>query len=110
MNKDFIKKLLTEQKQLLQLSEVKYVHVPRYDELSVKKFWPILSQDQKLTSYMPDATIEDRLPDRTYFWNVANTVQNDYVQKVIKHASDQRMNAQEKTDYGDTIEISDAWW
>jgi hypothetical protein len=59
---------------------------------------------------MPDPTVENRLPDRSYFWNVANTVQHDYVQKVIKHASDQRMNAQEKPDHGDTIEMSDKWW
>ena len=32
------------------------------------------------------------------------------MQKVIKHASDQRMSAQEKPDYGETIEISDKWW
>ena len=74
VNKDFLKKIFTEEKQLLKLSEVKYVHVPHYDELSVKKFWPILSQDEKFLSYMPDPTTENRLPDRTYFWNVANTV------------------------------------
>ena len=38
--------------------------------------------------YMPNATKEDYMPDRTYFWNVANTVQNSYVQNVIKHAND----------------------
>jgi hypothetical protein len=48
INKDFLKKVLTEEKQLLELSEVKYVHVPHYDELSVKKFYPMLSQDEKL--------------------------------------------------------------
>jgi hypothetical protein len=48
VNKDFLKKILTEEKQLLQLNEVKYVHVPHYDELSVKKFYPMLSQDEKL--------------------------------------------------------------
>ena len=42
INKDFIKKVLREEKQLLSLRDVKYVKVPRYDELSVKKFWPIM--------------------------------------------------------------------
>ena len=42
VNKDFIKQVLTEEKRLLSLREVKYVNMPRYDELSVAKFWPIL--------------------------------------------------------------------
>ena len=45
--------------------------------------------------YMPDFTTEDKIPDRVYFWNLANTVQNAYVQNVIKHANEQRMKAQE---------------
>ena len=44
--------------------------------------------------YIPDKDYKDQFPERGYFWNVANTVQNDYVQKVIKHANDQRMKTQ----------------
>ena len=80
LNKDFIKGVLTEKKKLLSLSEVKHVNVPHYEELSVKKFWPILSADENFMSYMPNPSVEGRLPDRTYFWNVANTVQHRYVQ------------------------------
>ena len=29
--------------------------------------------------YMPELTAEGRLPDREYFWNILNTVQNAYV-------------------------------
>ena len=79
INKDFLKGVLTDKKKLLPLSKVKHVNVPHYEELSVKQFWPILSTDENFKSYMPDPTAEGRLPDRTYFWNVANTVQHDYV-------------------------------
>ena len=96
INRDFFKQVLLDKKQLLSLNEVRYVNVPHYDELSVKRFWPRLRQDKKLNSYMPDFANEDKLPDRTYFWNVANTVQNKYAQNVIKHANDQRMQAQEE--------------
>jgi len=41
INKDFLKKILKDEKKLLPLADVKYVNVPRYDELSVKRFWPI---------------------------------------------------------------------
>ena len=74
INKDFLKKVLKEEKQLLSLNEVKYVNVPHYDELSVKRFWPILREDETLMKYMPDFTHENKIPDRVYFWNVANTV------------------------------------
>ena len=42
VNKDFIKQVLSEEKRLLSLNKVKYVNMPRYDELSVAKFWPRL--------------------------------------------------------------------
>ena len=48
INKDFLKKVLKEEKKLLSLKEVKYVNVPFYEELSVKKFWPMLRQDETL--------------------------------------------------------------
>ena len=80
VNKDFLKQVLIEQKKLLPLSQVKHINVPHYEELSVKKFWPILSADENFLSYMPDPTVEGRLPDRMYFWNVANTVQHKYVE------------------------------
>ena len=87
INKDFLKQVLTDEKSLLPLNRVKYVNVPRYDELSVKQFWPILRQDETFVTYMPDPTTKNSLPERSYFWNVANTVQHDYVQNVIKHAN-----------------------
>ena len=86
--------MFTEEKKLLPLHEVKHVNVPHYDELSVKKFWPMLREDDKFRSYMPEPTAEGRLPDRTYFWNVANTVQHNYVQDAIKHATNLRMTGQ----------------
>ena len=60
--------------------------------------------------YMPDFASGDKIPERTYFWNVANTVQNAYVQNVIKHANDQRMRAQDEERQQETIEISAEWW
>jgi len=67
----------------------------------------MLQEDETLMKYMPNPTTEFKLPDRTYFWNVANTVQNNYVQNVIKHANDLRMKAQDEVNHGNTIEISD---
>ena len=87
LNRDFIKKLLAEDKKLLELRHVVHVNVPRYDELSVKKFWPLMQQDPAFMQYMPDPTPDGRLPEREYFWNVFNTLQTEYVGRLIEHAN-----------------------
>ena len=74
LNRDFMKQLLAEEKKLLELRQVIHVNVPRYDELSVKKFWPLLQRDQVFMLYLPDPVPDGRLPEREYFWNVLNTL------------------------------------
>jgi hypothetical protein len=79
INKDFLKQVFSDEKKLLRLNDVKYVNVPHYDEISVKKFWPILQEDEEFMAYMPKPSANQKIPEREYFWNVANTVQNAYV-------------------------------
>ena len=110
LNRDFIKQLLREDKKLLELRQVIQVSVPRYDELSVKKFWPLMHQDPAFMQYMPDPTPDGRLPEREYFWNVLNTLHTDYVQRLVEHANAQRMTVQQDGDGADAIEISEEWW
>ena len=88
INKDFLKQVLREEKQLLSVNKVKYVNVPHYDELSVKKFWPRVQTDADFMKHMPDPTPDGRLPDRAYFWNVLNTVNQPYVKSVIQYANE----------------------
>lgn len=40
VNKDFLKQVLAEEKELLQIKDVRFVNVPMYDELAVKRLWP----------------------------------------------------------------------
>jgi len=110
LNRDFMKQLLAEDKKLLELRQVIHCSVPQYDELSVKKFWPLMQPDVAFMLYMPDPMPDGRLPEREYFWNVLNTLQTAYVQRLIEHANAQRMTLQEDADGGDAIEISDEWW
>lgn len=74
VNKDFIKQVLQEEKILLPLDKVKFVSVPHYDELSVKKFLPKLLEDDTFRKYMPEPGKDDRLPERAFFWNIAHTL------------------------------------
>ncbi len=110
LNRDFMRQLLTEKKKLLELREVRFVQVPRYDELSVKTFWPLLHAEGGFMQYMPDPAEDGRLPAREYFWNVLNTLQPAYVQRLIQHANEQRMTAPEDGAGGEAIEITEEWW
>ena len=42
MNKDFLRDVLSDQKQLMEIHYVRFVNVPLYDELSVMNLWPQL--------------------------------------------------------------------
>ena len=62
---------------------MKHVHIPKYEELSVKKLWPLMWNIENFMVYMPDPTPEGRLPERQYFWNVLNTVNSGYVSQLV---------------------------
>ena len=40
LNKDFLKEVFVEEKELLRIDRVKFINVPLYDELSVINLWP----------------------------------------------------------------------
>ena len=73
INKDFLKDILAEEKFLLRQNQVKRIHVPLYDELSVKKLWPMLQSDETFMKHLPSKMAKGRVPDREYFFNLMNT-------------------------------------
>ena len=93
INKDFLKQVMAETKDLLPMARVRTVNVPLYDELSVTKFFPMFQGDEEVMRYLPDPTPDRRLPDRTYFFNVMNTLKPEYMQNIIEHANNLRMSA-----------------
>ena len=80
LNKDFLRQILAEDKKLLELSEVHWIEVPKYEELSVKNLYPKFKDDKDMMAYFPDRLPAQRLPDRTYFFNIMNTTHPDYTQ------------------------------
>ena len=92
INKDFLKQVLAEEKQLLSNNDVKAVNVPLYDELSVKKFYPMVLGEKEVMKYLPDPTPDMRLPDRKFFFNILNTLKPEYMKNVIEYANNQRMS------------------
>ena len=93
MTKDFLKEVLGEDKQLLKKQEVNYIHVPQYDEISVKALWPEVKKDADFMQYFPSKYPKDKGPPREYFFNIMNTKMPDYLQQILDHANKLRMTA-----------------
>ena len=82
-----------DKKDLLAMARVRTINVPLYDELSVKKFYPMFQGDEEVMRYLPDPTPDMRLPDRSYFFNILNTLKPEYMRSVVEHANNLRMSA-----------------
>ena len=64
INKDFLKEVFAEDKDLLELKEVRWINVPLFDELSVIKIWPMTKENKQLMKYFPTKMAKNRVPDR----------------------------------------------
>ena len=109
-NKDFLKAVLFGGKEMLKMKDVKFINVPVYDELSVKKFWPLMQSDAEFMKHFPDKLPIGRIPDRDYFWNVMNTLHEEYVTELISYANKVRNDAKSQDQASQVIEISETMW
>ena len=92
------------------MNQVKFINVPLYDELSVKSLWPQMKTDEEFMQFFPNKLPKGRLPDRPYFFNVLNTLNEDYVQELIMHANAQRNTAEAEKMRDQTVVITEEWW
>ena len=60
--------------------------------------------------YFPDRFPKGRVPNRTYFFDVMNTLMEEYTQALIRHAAEQRNTAGLQAKAAEVIEISEEWW
>ena len=102
--------MLAGSKALMPLNEVKYVNVPSYDEISVKDLWPQLQDNAEFQRYFPSAFPKGRLPDRSYMFNILNSVMPGYVTEIIAHANKVRATRQHMAEATQTIEVTDEWF
>ena len=110
INKDFLKEVFAEDKDLLELKEVRWINVPLFDELSVIKIWPMTKENKQLMKYLPTKMAKNRVPDREYYFNILNTFQPEYVDQIIRHANNQRNSVSNDAQAREFIEVSDNWW
>ena len=110
INKDFLKEVFAEEKDLLELKQVKWINVPLFDELSVINIWPMTKGNEQIMKYFPNKMPKGRVPDREYFFNILNTFQPKYVEIIVRHANEQRNSVANEARAKETIEVSDKWW
>ena len=86
VNKDFLKEVLAGNKALLKKADVRRVQVPHYDELSVRRVFPMFKADKVFQQYFPSSYPKDKGPPRQYFFDVLNTLYPDYLTEIMSHA------------------------
>ena len=109
VTKDFLRDVFAEKKQLFKKDDMRYISVPAYDELSVRRLWPQLKKDPEFAKYFPDKFPKEKGPPRTYFFDILNTLQPDYLAKLMAHANEQRMAADAEGNQHQAIQISQYW-
>ena len=90
VNKDFLKKILKNEKRLLKLSEVNHIKVPLFEELNVAKLYEHYKSNPLLEPYLPDRYAKGRQIDRTFFFNIFNTILPEVLKKIVDNAYAQR--------------------
>ena len=58
---------------------------------------------------MPSRLPKGRYPERFYFWNILNTLQEKYVKELVQHAIEQRNTIAGNQMEVQAIEVSEAW-
>ena len=110
INKDFLRDILAGRKRLLKLSEVKWIAVPRYDEVNVLTMMAKFKDDAEVQMLIPDKLPKGRLPDREYFFNCLNTIHPAYMHKLVQHANAQRFDSSQKQEDAAVVQVSEDWW
>ena len=60
--------------------------------------------------YFPRKLPKGRLPDRDYFFNILNTLNHEYVDKLVQHANEMRNTAADKDRSDQYVEVTEEWW
>ena len=69
-----------------------------------------MSQCREFMQFMPDAFPKGKIADRVYFFNVMNTVHEEYTQALIRHANEQRTTAGGQAREMQTINLTEEWY
>ena len=79
ITKDHMKAVLAGDKKLLKMKEVKFCNPPAYDEIGVRALYDKIMTDVEVKQYFPDKLPKGRSMDKSYIYNVWNTIREDDV-------------------------------
>ena len=96
-------------KKAYKISDVSHIIVPLLDELSVKNMLEMIKPGDAARDYFPETYWKKAKPDRTYVFNVINTVYPDYLNQLISHAQRQRIGIVANEMATNTILATDEW-
>ena len=109
VTKDFLKDVLQNNKRLLRMDQVKFINVPAFDEIGVKYLYDDVVKMPKMTPYFPAKFPKNTQCDKSYFYNVWNTLYPEQVRSVINYANSQRYTVNNEESVQNSITISDDW-
>lgn len=107
ITKDHMKAVLAGQKKFLKMNEVKFCNPPAYDEIGVKALYDKIMTDKVVKMYFPEKLPKGRQMDKSYLYNVWNTIREDDVKQVIAHANSIRYSLESEKVRDNTIVITD---
>ena len=93
----------------MKMADVVPVNVPLYQEINVHDVQQMFSSHKGFMMHLPDRMAKGRQIDRTYFFNVLNTLETEKLQEIIRHAQVARNVAQGEEEKLETIQISEEW-
>ena len=107
MNKEWIKQILSGEKKLLKLTQIKPVNAGNFPEVSVKNLFKEFSIRPEIVPYMPPITTKKmKQLDRKYFFTVVNSFFPEEIYDIIHHASSQRNAIKEVEEKRESIMMS----
>ena len=86
LNHDFYKGVLSGEKELFHVEEIKHIVVPKYPELSLKQLKKHLIGDKELARRLPDGWENKKKIERDWVLNIVNTVHPGFLSQLIRHA------------------------
>ena len=86
INKEFLRKLLRNEKEVFSLEKVKFIKVPKYEELYLNRVREEVKDDEDIRRHLPDLGTKSKSLDRSFFFNVVNTLQPEYLKVLIELA------------------------
>ena len=87
VTKDHLKSVLGGDKDFLKMEKVSFINPPNWDEIGVKNLYAQVTGQDEMKKYFPDKWAKGSQCDKSYFFNVWNTIFPDQVKTVIDNAN-----------------------